>query len=169
MRRQGLEPRTRGLRVCCSANLIVSDNVVKCSDVLNCTVAHESRCRLIPVAAGSYRDIRANIPSAIEHQSLATGSSPIAGAQSWCCLQPSHLRERIVVVQFSHCWLLSVSGPCGRRCGRRCSRHSVSTRRTWCSNDQQPVEDLPAQGGRSSFAFGLFPPEEAPGEEPEHQ
>src|ERR1035438_9648112 len=61
VRRQGLEPRARRLRVCCSADLAVSDCAGKFRDLPGCTENRENGCRVIPPATGPYRDIRANM------------------------------------------------------------------------------------------------------------
>src|SRR6266496_6405373 len=54
VRRQGLEPRTRGLRV-------AARGAERCYDVPGCTANRETGCRVVPPAAGPYRDIRANM------------------------------------------------------------------------------------------------------------
>ena len=56
VRRQGLEPRTRGLRVRCSANLTVPDSAAKCYDVPGCTANRETAaawCSLLPARTGT--------------------------------------------------------------------------------------------------------------------
>jgi hypothetical protein len=65
VRRQGLEPRTRGLRVRCSVRFcfstwyhLVPHSAATCRTVRQ---AHESGCRVMPAATGPYRDIRANM------------------------------------------------------------------------------------------------------------
>ena len=61
VRRQGLEPRTRRLRACCSAIELAAHGAERCYDVPDYTANHESGCRAVPAATGPYRDIRANM------------------------------------------------------------------------------------------------------------
>jgi hypothetical protein len=57
---QGLEPRTRRLRVCCSARFPVPADAGTCHDVPGYAVPLKIQCRLVPAVTGPYRDIRAN-------------------------------------------------------------------------------------------------------------
>jgi hypothetical protein len=83
--RQGLEPRTRGLRVCCSGVLILPSTSIfipaRWQDARN---PPRRKYRLLTAGTGWYRDVRANmeptsIPEGLDHYQGESSPCPAGG------------------------------------------------------------------------------------------
>jgi hypothetical protein len=127
VRRQGLEPRTRRLRVCWLAIFVVSDSAGKCCDVPGCTANRDTGCRVVPPATGPYRDIRANMEQTcvpLRHESPATVSSISGGGEA----EPRWLRLGMVLCARRPAQTLKYGGQRGVAYQKAAAR---GARRSW--------------------------------------